>query len=319
MNMRTIARTVETLVFVAILILPSFTFAFTSPGNPTDYVNDFAHVLSPDTVKELNTNLRAFEATSTIQIAVATVPSVGGDSIDSYANQLFRTWGIGDAKKNNGILIVVAPKDHAARIEVGYGLEGTLTDLQSGEIVNNIMIPSFKTGDYDTGVSTGVASVEGVLTGDTSMLDQSVANAQSQDGKKASSKTLFNNLKENGELLLLFVSLWVVSVLGRSRWWWTGSIYGLVLGPCLYLLNAPVFSWIDILLASLVCGGIGLFLDYQVSLLYKRAKKLGTSPSALAGGSAFNSFDSSSSSSSSGGFGGFGGGSSGGGGASGTW
>src|SRR5581483_10282554 len=96
------------------------------------------------------------ENKSGIQLVVATVSSLQGQEIEPYANQLFRTWRLGEAKKNNGVLFLVAPKEHRVRIEVGYGLEGTLTDATSKIIIANAVAPRFKAGDFNGGVERGV-------------------------------------------------------------------------------------------------------------------------------------------------------------------
>ncbi len=99
---------------------------------------------------------------------VATVSSLDGLEIEPYANQLFRAWKIGEAKKNNGVLFLIAPKEHKVRIEVGYGLEGTLTDATSKIIIANAVAPRFKAGDFDGGVSRGVDDIITTLTTDAS-------------------------------------------------------------------------------------------------------------------------------------------------------
>jgi uncharacterized protein len=99
---------------------------------------------------------------------VATVSSLGGSDIETYANQLFRRWGLGDRVKNNGVLLLVAPNERRVRIEVGYGLEGVLTDAISNVIIFNAMQPRFKAGDFDGGVERGVDDVITALTTDSS-------------------------------------------------------------------------------------------------------------------------------------------------------
>src|SRR5271157_2198910 len=97
----------------------------------TGRVVDDAHILSPVTIADTERKLADLDQKSGIQFVVATVPSLGGEEIEPYANELFRTWKLGEAKKNNGVLLLVAPKERRVRIEVGYGLEGTLTDAAS--------------------------------------------------------------------------------------------------------------------------------------------------------------------------------------------
>src|SRR5271154_6655993 len=134
----------------------------------TGRVVDQAGVLSATTRADLEAKLAALEQKSGIQLEVATVATLGGQEIEPYANDLFRQWKLGEAKKNNGVLFLVAPKEHKVRIEVGYGLEGTLTDAISKIIILNAVAPRFKAGDFDGGVSRGVADIITVLTTDSS-------------------------------------------------------------------------------------------------------------------------------------------------------
>ena len=129
---------------------------------------DAANVIPAATKAALEPKLQALEEKSGIQLVVATVPSLGGDEIEPYANALFRAWGLGEKDKNNGVLLLIAPNQHKVRIEVGYGLEGTLTDALSKIIISNAMAPRFKAGDFGGGVERGVDDVITVLTTDAS-------------------------------------------------------------------------------------------------------------------------------------------------------
>ena len=108
----------------------------------TGRVVDQAKILSPVTAADLERKLADLEQKSGIQLVVATVPSLGGEEIEPYANALFRAWKLGEAKKNNGALLLIAPNERRVRIEVGYGLEGTLTDAVSSIIIANAIAPS---------------------------------------------------------------------------------------------------------------------------------------------------------------------------------
>jgi uncharacterized protein len=134
----------------------------------TGRVVDQAHVLSAGERADLEVKLADLESKSGIQLVVATVSSLDGEEIEPYANELFRAWKLGEAKKNNGVLFLIAPKEHRVRIEVGYGLEGTLTDATSSLIIANAVAPRFKAGDYDGGVARGVDDIITVLTTDSS-------------------------------------------------------------------------------------------------------------------------------------------------------
>src|SRR5271157_2756939 len=132
----------------------------------TGRVVDQAKILSPVASADLERKLTDLEQKSGIQLVVATVPSLGGEEIEPYANELFRAWKLGEAKKNDGVLLLVAPKERRVRIEVGYGLEGTLTDAVSSLIIANAIAPRFKAGDFDGGVTRGVDDIITALTTD---------------------------------------------------------------------------------------------------------------------------------------------------------
>src|ERR1700760_4003250 len=133
----------------------------------TGRVVDAAKILSPVTIADLERKLADLEQKSGIQLVVATVPSLGGEEIEPYANELFRAWKLGEAKKNNGVLLLIAPNQRRVRIEVGYGLEGTLTDALSSVIISSAIIPRFKVNDYSGGIERGVDGIISVLNGDT--------------------------------------------------------------------------------------------------------------------------------------------------------
>lgn len=129
----------------------------------TGRVVDAAHVLDPATSAALDAKLAAQEEKATDQFVVATVPSLQDTSIEDYANRLFRAWKLGQEKKNNGVLLLVAPNERKVRIEVGYGLEGILTDAVASAIIRNAIIPSFKSGDMAGGIVKGADAVLEIL------------------------------------------------------------------------------------------------------------------------------------------------------------
>jgi uncharacterized protein len=133
----------------------------------TGRVVDQAGILNPITRADLETKLADLEQKSGIQLVVATVKSLDGQEIEPYANDLFREWKLGEAKKNNGALFLIAPNERRVRIEVGYGLEGTLTDAISKVIISNAIAPRFKAGDFNGGVTRGVDDIVTVLTTDS--------------------------------------------------------------------------------------------------------------------------------------------------------
>ena len=131
----------------------------------TGRVVDEAGILSPKTKEELSKKLALFENNTSNQVVVVTLKSLQGDSISDFGYQLGRHWGIGQKGKDNGVLLIVAPKERKVRIEVGYGLEGSLTDALASIIIQNKILPYFKKGDYDKGVLEGVKAIMGAIKG----------------------------------------------------------------------------------------------------------------------------------------------------------
>jgi uncharacterized protein len=152
---------------VALLCAAVTAFALTFP-TLTGRVVDQANIIPADTRAAIETKLADLEAKSGIQLVVATVSSLQGQEIEPYANELFRSWKLGEKAKNNGVLLLVAPNERRVRIEVGYGLEGTLTDALSKVIITNAITPRFKAGAFGDGITRGVDDIITVLTTDAS-------------------------------------------------------------------------------------------------------------------------------------------------------
>jgi uncharacterized protein len=138
-------------------------------------VVDQAGVLDASTRAALTAKLAALETQTTDQLVVATVASLQGETIESYATQLFRTWRLGQAGKNNGVLLLVAPAEHKVRIEVGYGLEGTLTDAVASLIIAQSVVPRFRADDFAGGVVQAADDIVQVLTGDAAQWQRRAA------------------------------------------------------------------------------------------------------------------------------------------------
>jgi uncharacterized protein len=153
--------------FVVLLCAAVTAFALTFPAL-TGRIVDQANIIPADTRAAIETKLADLEAKSGIQLVVATVSSLEGQDIEPYTNELFRSWKLGEKAKNNGVLLLVAPNERRVRIEVGYGLEGTLTDALSKIIIANAITPRFKTGDFGGGITRGVDDIITVLTTDAS-------------------------------------------------------------------------------------------------------------------------------------------------------
>ena len=119
------------------------------------YVNDFANVISSDEEAKITSIIRAVEQSTTAEIAVLTLPTIAPLTIELYAVKLFEKWGIGKKGKDNGVLIILAMKERAGRIETGYGLEGALPDAVCAQISRKVMVPYFKKGEFGKGLLAG--------------------------------------------------------------------------------------------------------------------------------------------------------------------
>src|SRR5215475_11810233 len=154
-----------------LLLAIGASFALNFPAL-TGRIVDQANIIQPATRVALEGKLAELESKSGIQLVVATVNSLEGQDIEPYANELFRNWKLGEKQKNNGVLLLVAPNERRVRIEVGYGLEKTLTDALSKVIIINAITPRFKAGDFSGGISRGVDDIITVLTTDASEWEQ---------------------------------------------------------------------------------------------------------------------------------------------------
>ncbi|HKA99238.1 MAG TPA: TPM domain-containing protein [Methyloceanibacter sp.] len=173
----------------------------------TGRVVDDADLLSyPDKVA-ITADLKALEDKSSDQLVVVTLPSLQGYPIEEFGYQLGRKWGIGTENLNNGVLLIVAPNERKVRIEVGTGLEGTLTDALSRIVIENSILPRFKEGDFAGGIKNGVRDIALVLTGDAAEVESRAK------ARKEAESPLFVWLFL---ILWLAIFLWIAYSIWRS-------------------------------------------------------------------------------------------------------
>lgn len=275
--------------------------AYTSPGTPTGFVNDFAGMLSMETRAQIEADIRSFQEKTSHEISVVTIPSLRDDYIENYAEKLFQEWGIGKKGADNGVLLLIARDEQKMRIEVGYGLEGALTDAESSQIIRNVLRPAFQSGDFDSGVRQAVAEIERAIQEEVPI------------EKTAGSSRLSSGGIEFAFWVGAFVLMWLSSVLGRTKSWWLGGVIGGAIGFVIGLLIIGFVAKILLWVVGLALAGLGF--DFAVSKNYQKNKILGRRASWWAGGG----WGPGGGFSGGGGFGGFGGGGSGGGGSSGGW
>lgn len=145
------------------------------------YVTDPSAILSTAARDSINLMLGRLEKGSGIEVAVVMLPSIGNDDIFDFAHNLFRKWGIGKKKENNGLLVLFVMDQHKVRFTTGYGLEGTLTDALSKRIQMNEMVPAFKEGKWDEGMVKGVRATVAILKGEVAADQYGATNANGND------------------------------------------------------------------------------------------------------------------------------------------
>ena len=158
---------------LAAVMISSPLFAATVPALK-GRVNDYAKIIRDSDEREIEEYLAGIEKSSGIQIAVLTMPSLDGEDIASFGIKVADKWQLGDKEKDNGALLLVAYEEHDLRIEVGDGLEGSLTDAKCGLILRNVIVPEFKNGNYSAGIKKGVMNMGGIVSGDESAVSRSV-------------------------------------------------------------------------------------------------------------------------------------------------
>lgn len=285
-------------------------------------VTDDAEILSADARARISGMLEALEGQTTDQVAVLTVASLEGESVESFALRVFEDWKLGQRGQDNGVLVVVAPGERRMRIEVGYGLEGRLTDLEAGRIIRNVMAPRFKEGDFDGGITEGVAAIIAQLQGEDSPASEPAAATPQKDS--------FFEGPDLGLIERILIGSFIFGIIGLF------TAIGVLTpgaGWFLYFFLIPFWAMFPIVVVG-TTGAFVLLLIYLIGFpaakiilsrtaWYQRAgKQLKKKGRARIGGFTITSGGGGIGGwSSSGGGGGFsgGGGSSGGGGASGSW
>jgi uncharacterized protein len=203
------------LVLLSLLMFAAIALAQTVTDFPplTGRVVDEAGLLSPSERDSLTQALAQHEQSTGQQVVVVTLTSLRDRPIEDYGYQLGRHWGIGAKDKNTGVLFIIAPRERKVRIEVGYGLEGTLTDAASRLIIENIVLPAFRSGQFGPGIVAGTGAILKTLAGDEGA-------APVKPAKPAGDDSIV-------PLIVLFiVVLYVLSAMARYRRPQPGGLYG---------------------------------------------------------------------------------------------
>lgn len=235
-------------IIFALITFSSTAFALDVPAL-RGHVNDYAAMLSPAAVQELEADLTAFERSDSTQIVVLTIPTLAGETLEDYSIKVAEAWRIGQKKVDNGVILLIAKQEHKIRIEVGRGLEGKLTDLISGRIIRGEMAPRLKAGDIDGGIKAGVAAIKSVVKGEYK--------ANPRDLRPAG-----RSIHPGHSLFTLVIFLMVACIFLGSMSRILGGIAGAVGVPIIAFLLFPGLAFL--LLIGLGVGGflLGLFLTF---------------------------------------------------------
>lgn len=328
MNRRVVSRAAHTrvgllVVCVCWLAVRQAPLVAAFPKSVGD-VNDFAGILDASTRATLESIIRETEQKTSAEIAVATVSSLDGMTVEQYANKLFHEWGIGKKDKDNGVLVLVAPGERKVRIEVGYGLEPVIPDGLAGEIVRTAILPKFRSNDYPGGVVDGVRQVAAIVQrGHVLTADE---RRQSTAGSSGDRPPML--------LMILFFGVFIACgafMIGaglKSRSVFP-LLFGSMFGGVPFLMSLVPFFNAPVMILGPLALAMGLVGYRKTRVEAWRMSTASSNPAGRSSGwvmgssdsssSDSSSSDSSSSSSSSDSGGSFGGGDSGGGGASGSW
>lgn len=261
-------------------------------------VIDQTNTLSKNQISSLSDRIAKNRGEKDFQLGVLMIPTLGSsESLEDYSLKVAREWGIGAKDKNNGVLLFIAKNDRKIRIEVGSGLEGDLTDLQSKHVIDDVLAPKFRTGDFYGGIGGAIDSISALVQGE--------ADPNANAGSESESVSSFELWMFAGVFSLVILQ-WIVSILARTKSWWAGGVLGAVIGLGIgFFVSWALWSiFLLILLASL-----GVLLDRLVSKNFQKRKSSGQDPAWWAGGTTLGGS----------GGGSFGGGGFSGGGASGGW
>ena len=214
------------------------------------YVNDYAGMISPPAKLKIEEGLRAFEQSDSTEIVILTVPSLEGENIEEFSIRVAEVWKIGQQQRDNGILLIVSKQERKVRIEVGRGLEGKLTDLMAGRIIDQVIKPRFKQGDFDGGF----------ITGTSALIDATRGEFKAEQGPVQRRQKGFPPFLT----FLLFFGIFVLILGSFSRI--LGGIAGAIGLPGLVHLTVFPAGILPTILLALIGFGSGFFLSNLFSL-----------------------------------------------------
>lgn len=209
------------LLYVSILLSLGATAQKIEPKpSPPRLVNDFAHVLTPDQLATLEHKLVAYDDSTSTQIAIITVETTGDYDIQEVALKYLREWGIGNAKTNNGIVLLAAIKDRKIRIETGYGMEGAVPDVTAKAIIDNEIVPNFKEGNYYRGFEEATSAIIKAAAG-----EYKAPEGYNKKGKQGG--------KGSALLIFILIALFFLLMSGRGGGGGGNFLSGMLIGSML--------------------------------------------------------------------------------------
>ncbi len=205
-------------------------------------INDTASMLSPQTVSHLDSLLAALEASDSTQLVLLTIPSLEGEVIEEYSLQVAEAWGIGQKGNDNGALLLISRDDRRLRIEVGYGLEGSLTDLTAGRIIGGVIVPRFKEGRFDQGIQDGLKAMIQAVKGEF-VASSAPSSSKGQGNDPA------------GLIFLLFFAFsFIARIFHKKKI--AAAVAGGIVSPVLGLIFFPLGLWVLALIPVGIVGGM---------------------------------------------------------------
>jgi uncharacterized protein len=211
-------------------------------------VNDYGDMISPETEILLNEKLADIEKSDSTQIVILTVESLEGDSIEDFSIRVAEKWKIGQANKDNGVIFVVSKNDRRMRIEVGRGLEGVLTDLLAGRILDYIVKPEFKAGNYDEGFIKGASAIIDAFRGEF---------------KRALLESNRSKYSSGGGVFFIFIVLYFILLIASSISKLLGGGLGAIALPLALLFGGFSIGILGFIVAAIIGFILGLILPYM--------------------------------------------------------
>lgn len=243
-------RTLALLLLLALPVFPANTEGLIAVPPLTGHVVDRTGSLSPAAAQSLESRLTAFEAEKGSQVAVLIVPTTRPEEIEQYSIRVADAWKLGRKKADDGVILLVAKDDRTLRLEVGYGLEGALSDLVSKRIVSDIITPHFKQGDFDGGIQAGVDAILKVVQG------EALPPPERRPGAGAHGKG--GGIGMGIFILAFFVSGALRAMLGRTRGGFlTGGVVGIIGSIMLGSVFIGVIAGLVAMLFTMFGGGGG--------------------------------------------------------------